>query len=513
MNRRQFLGAAAGAAFASANSARGSLRGPTRARRDYAPRAAQAQKFLARPNILHITVDQMRFDVLGANGNPICRTPALDKLAAEGVNFLRAYTCIGICSPARASLLTGRLPHHHGILTNTHANDAVRLELPRGEPSLADILRRAGYNTGHVGKWHVGRSNDPRRHGFRDSKMLLPGWGQYTEKIPLADESALRLPLSGAPVHARAEIPPERSRTYRIADAAIELLERYAADAARGTPFFLRVDWSEPHWPHYVPEPFDSMYNPRDIPPWPNAQDAFANKPYANHRLREQWGVGDVPWAEWARLVARYYAAITELDASIGRLLDALRRLGLEENTVVVFCADHGDLTGSHGLFNKGPVMYEEIYRIPLIVRWPQGALRGARCEEMVHLHDLMPTLLEAARIEPPENLDGRSLLPLLRGHLPDDWYTECFCEYHGSELGLYSQRMVVTKTHKLVFNIPDRNELYDLQNDPHELNNVYDDPAYAEVRRELAERLIAWLEGTGDMMDRWGPVVLRAAK
>lgn len=505
MNRRDFLAAATGAVAGASGAAVGQQ---ARAIREYQLHAVPLPG-AARPNVLHITVDQMRFDTLGANGNPICRTPNLDRLAAEGVNFTHAYTCCGICSPARASLLTGRLPHHHGMLTNTHANDAVLLELPPTERAVSQMLQDVGYNTGHVGKWHVGRMNDPKRHGFRDSSFLVPGWGDYTEPMPLSDESAIRQPLSGKPIHARADIEPTQSRTYRVAQAAIGLLRTYAMDAMRGKPFLLRVDWSEPHWPHFVPEPYASMYRPQDIPPWPNVRDTFENKPYANRRLQEQWGVADVPWSEWARLVARYYGMVTELDACVGRVLEALRDLGLENNTLVIFCADHGDLTGSHGLFNKGPVMYEEVYRIPLIVRWPGVAQKRKTCEAMVHLQDLMPTILAAAGVPLPDNLDARSLVPLLRGEMPADWYSECFCEFHGSELGLYSQRMVVTPRHKLIFNIPDRNELYDLEHDPYELRNVYDDGAYAGVRKDLTERLVTWLKKTGDMMDRWGPVVI----
>jgi arylsulfatase A-like enzyme len=174
----------------------------------------------------------------------------------------------------------------------------------------------------------------------------------------------------------------------------------------------------------------------------------------------------------------------------------------------VLHASDHGDFTGGHRQFNKGPLMYEDTYRIPLQARWPGEIEAGSVCEEFVSLHDLMPTFLDLAGVEPPD-VDGRSIRPLLEGEVPESWPDAHFAEYHGDEFGLYSQRMLRAKRYKYVHNGPDRNELYDLEADPHELHNLIDHPGYEDVRADLETRLLERMRGTDDPLARWSANVL----
>lgn len=187
----------------------------------------------------------------------------------------------------------------------------------------------------------------------------------------------------------------------------------------------------------------------------------------------------------------------------MGRILDALDEQGLAASTVVVHTADHGDFTGSHRQFNKGPLMYEETYHVPPMVRWPRVVEPGTTCDAFVRLHDLMPTCLELGGVEPPDGLHARSLRPLFEGSIPADWPDSMFAEYHGDEFGFDSQRMVRTDEYKYVFNSPDENELYDLSRDPDELRNLREHPEYQSVRADLEARLARWMRRTDDTLSK----------
>jgi arylsulfatase A-like enzyme len=459
------------------------------------------------PNVLMIVTDQERTDVLGSYGSPICETPNLDQLAADGVRFETCVTPTAICSPSRASMLTGLFPHGHGILNNTHEPDALRTELPADVPTFPELLRSAGYRLGFVGKWHVGRTG-PSSRGFHDTASV-PDDTVATPGKPaiVPDEPLLRDPIYARYRQGQLLIagvdprPIEENETHEDADAAIGLLERYAT---LGTPFCLRLDFQGPHHPYMPPEPYASMYEPSAIPPWPNFEDAAPNKPAAQRRLIEQRGVTGWTWRDWQPAVARYFGFVTYIDHEIGRVLGALNRLGLHDSTVVIHTADHGDMTGSHGgQFNKGPLMYDEIYRIPLIVRDPRNPVTGV-CRAPVGSLAIMPTILELAGVPRPPGLHAQSLVPMLVD--PETCRTDgaAFAEYHGEEWGLYSQRMIRTVNAKYVYSPHGTDELYHLGTDPHELRNLIDDPASGSLLAELRTRLIDWMTETDDPLALW---------
>ena len=471
----------------------------------------------ARPNVLLLLTDQERADLVAPDSLPV-ETPNIDRLRDEGMWFDSAYTPTSICTSARASLLTGLYPHAHGLLNNSHEADAIRTDLPE-LPTVGELLDSGGYTNTYIGKWHVSHERGPGDFGFRyfggsdhhhdnfevafehyrESNDIIVPEAAVENKI-YAGEGENRTLIAGTD-----PVPVESSRPYFLAELTIDALERWV-DGDREGPFFHRTDFLGPHHPYIIPEPYASMYDPSEIEPWGNFAETFDGKPRVHEQYLQYRGVDGFDWETWSHVVANYFGFMTLIDDQIGRILDALDEFGMAGETVVVHTSDHGDLTGSHRLFNKGPMMYEETYRIPLIVRWPGVVEPGSRSSEFVRFHDLMPTLLEWADCEIPDGLHARSIDPLLKREAPDDWPASTYAQYHGDEFGLYSQRMVRTDQYKFIYNGPDRNELYDLDADPHELQNLVDHPEYVDVRQEMAQQLTDWMDRVDDSLRGWVP-------
>jgi arylsulfatase A-like enzyme len=469
-----------------------------------------------RPNVLLLIQDQLRYDVF--HDQELCHTPTLDRLRADGITFERHHTTAGICSPARGSLFTGLYPHRHGILNNVHGTDALARDLSRQEATLGEILRDAGYRTGYVGKWHLGTREGPGDRGFVDNRAsdeyLERGerfrpyrdlfgapttQAVFTRYRPPGPDVADRWPRRPFPLYSVGPVTEEVLPATAVTEEATTLLREYGRT---GEPFFLVVSFVEPHWPSALPEPFVSMYDPASIPPWPNFDDPFVDKPATNRAGPDHFGVADFTWEDWQPVVARYLGAVSFVDELGGRLLATLEDAGLADRTVVMATADHGDMTGSHRQFNKGPLMYEEVYRIPLVLRGP-GVPAGASCDRLTSHIDILPTILELANVQGTVEGHGRSLVPLLREGDPE-WRDALMCEFHGDEFGLYSQRMVRAGPYKFVYNPNDVSELYDLDADPGELHNLAVDPQRADVRRTLEVRLLEAMYETEDPLREW---------
>jgi len=457
-----------------------------------------------------IVSDQERADVLGCYGGP-CLTPAIDGLAADGVRFEICLAPTPICSPTRASFLTRLYPHGHAILNNVHEPDALRVELAPGTVTYPELLRDAGYRPGYVGKWHDG-ARGPQAVGFHDVVMASDVVAGANDEAIVETEPELSEPVYARYPHGRLLIagidprPPEETESRRDSDAAIGLLQEYAE---LDQPFCIRLDFEGPHHPYMPPGQYAALYEPEKIAPWPNFADEATTKPAAQLRLIEQRGVVGWTWADWQPVVARYFGFVSFIDAEIGRVLDALDDLGLRDTTVVIHTADHGDMTGSHGgQFNKGPLMYDEICRVPLIVRDPRSTGRGV-CRHLVGSPALMPTILELAGVPVPPGLHVSSLRPWIDDPGAPSGADAAYAEYHGDEWGLYSMRMIRTRTAKYVYSPHGSDELYDLEADPHELVNRVGDPDYAGLRDELRGRLGAWMIDTGDPLALWARRVL----
>ncbi len=448
-----------------------------------------------KPNILLIVSDQLRYDCIGFAQRYPVHTPHLDRLAGEGTWFNRAYTHIPLCCPARQSLLTGARPESFGA----HWNYDLGLPIPALQPggyTWTEALQKMGYATGYLGKWHVHPDFDPTHYG-------------YNEYVSLQDYRQFRIKKHGEPLFKRGffgeidPVPTEDARTHWMADRAIDMIGKY--EKQHDGPWHVRLDFDEPHLPCRPSEPFASLYRPDLIPKWDNFDDSLDGKPYIQKQQLLNWGVENYGWEDWCETVALYYAFISQMDDAIGSVLDALDRSGLSERTIVVFTADHGDMCGGHRMLDKHCVMYEDIVRVPLIVRGPGIASGAVRDELVYNLLDLPPTLSDWVGFE-PGSFHGRSLSPLLAREMAgpayrvdSGWRTEVVSTYNGQQFGLFIQRMIVDARWKLVWNPTDVDELYDLQEDPTELRNRIGEPQLAAVVARLRARLYEILLAEGD--------------
>ena len=463
-------------------------------------------------NILLIMSDQQRYDTLGCTGAPTCRTPHIDGLAARGVNFGSAYTPTSPCSPARAALFTGAYPHNNHV----PANDGV---LNPALPTLAGELGRAGYNLGYAGKWHVDRDKTPSDYGFvgkdfpgygyppaegvieglrfgRGHRHATPHYREYLAGRGIEPPEVLEAFYGDNPGKQSQEMYAlhsgdiEATFECMVSEFAIEQMRQFAPAAKReGKPFFIWASFWGPHTPCLLPEPYYSMYDPASIPVEPSFAETWQNKPQAHELYERYWGLSSGGWKGWREIVARYWGYVTMIDDLVGRMLGALRELGLEENTLVVFTTDHGDMMGAHRMIEKGPFAYEESWHLPMIAAHPAVESPGSICDEFVCLHDLFPTFLEAAGLEPPNQPDSRSILPHMLGR-PFSLGRKCIYGAFHQQILLSPFRFIRTRTHKLVYNSNTIGELYDLVDDPWEMRNLINAPEARGVKRALLDQM-----------------------
>jgi arylsulfatase A-like enzyme len=470
----------------------------------------------SRRNILFLLTDQQRVDTLGCYGNSAVSTPALDRLAASGTRFDRWYTPTAICTPARASLLSGYAPFRHRLLANYERNVGYLEDFADGQFTFSSALQDAGYNTGLVGKWHVGTNKTAADYGF--DGPTLPGWHNPVDNpdylqyladndLPgyeISDQIRGTLPNGGPGnlLAARLHQPVEATFEYYLAERAIQMLTGYAEGRRMDdTPFFLGLHFFGPHLPYLLPDEYFDMYDPAQIEMPVSIAETFLGKPPVQQNYSSHWTFDTMPLEVSRKLIAVYWGYVTLIDQQIGRVLAALDELGLDDDTAVFFSSDHGEFTGSHRLHDKGPAMYEDIYRTAGIIRVP-GMPQGQVSDEFVSLMDCTATILALADLDPAPAVDSRSLLPLVDGQNVT-WQDDIICEFHGHHFP-YPQRMVRDRRYKLIVNPDSVNELYDLQADPSELHNRYEHPEMREVKDRLMHRLYTALVERGDNFYHW---------
>jgi len=444
---------------------------------------------MSRPNIVLVHSDQHRYDCVGVNGHPIVQTPCMDRLAREGMNFTHAFTPIPLCVPVRNCLLNGQWASTHKCIAN-YDTEAPRPPDP-ALPTFSQALRDAGYWLGYVGKWHVNKTLDATGYGFHE--FVDEGrYGAWRQAQGLAGRPSANGWFGEIDPH----ITPAQSRVAWGADQAMGMIE---ASARQGRPFFVRWDPSEPHLPCKPPEPYASMYPAERVPPWPGFADDLKGKPYIQAQQRRSWKVDGWTWERWAPVVSRYLAEISLLDAQLGRLLDRLDRLGLAENTLVIYTSDHGDLCGDHGMMDKHFIMYDSVVRVPLMARWPGRIAAGRTCDAFVsHAIDMAATFCEVAGAAMPGTFQGISLLPLFEG-AQDNGRADIYSQYMGNQFGLWTQRMVRDRRWKYVWNATGEDELYDVAADPGELCNRAADAACRPELARLRRRLVEWMDAVKD--------------
>ncbi|MFW5474933.1 sulfatase-like hydrolase/transferase [Knoellia sp. CPCC 206450] len=466
------------------------------------------------PNVLMLCTDQQRFDALGAAGNPHIHTPNLDRLADEGVLFESCYVQNPVCSPSRASLMTGRYVPNHGL----HANG---VDLDPGTELFTRRLADSGYDCGLVGKLHLASCHGGRLEPRVDDGFRVFRWAH--DPYPGSSENAYHrwLRASHPELHDAAmrgdegdptwdTMPTEAHYSRWIGDETIDFL---TTSRHKDKPFFFVANFFDPHHGFGAPQEYVDLYDPASLPRPVTTEDELSSKPpifedaskksYAGHAR----GFVEYTEDELQEVRAAYYAMVTLVDAEVGRILDALDAEGLADDTIVVFTSDHGEMLGDHRLMLKGPFMYDCAVRVPLIIRWP-GHVQPGRRTELVQWVDLAPTFLDAAGVEAPSTFQGASLLPLLGGDA-DGWRDWALCQYRDSGHSYDPPVHVTMLRHdhwKLVVHHGSpasararTGELYDLDADPQELTNLWADADHAGTRADLQSLLLDVLVATED--------------
>lgn len=444
-----------------------------------------------KPNILFIMVDEMKWNVMSCAGHSIVKTPNLDRLAKEGTRFATAYTVAPICTPSRYSFFTSRYAHVHGATDNSTPTREPQLLLPA-------ILQHAGYQTAISGKLHfIPSGPDYNFESFwsfaGEGPRKLPAWPEEVDKKH-GRGSSRRLEIQPFPDDplgrdlGKLPYPKEDAQTFWITDRAVEFLNQWPKER----PFFLFVSYLDPHSPSHLCEPYWSMFDAAKMPlPATFKQDP--SKEAKTQANRHEVNDPEIVQA----LTAAYFAKVTMVDDNIGRLLDQLGKLGLAENTLIVFTADHGNMLGDLNRWFKG-AMYEGSTRIPLLMKAPAASPfaaqfnRGTVVTSIVQNIDVMPTLCEIAGVPlPPQGIQGRSLTALVSGKTTG-WPERAFAE-RGSSMVRTAQYKFIRNERKNERHGGGESELYDLTQDPMEVNNLASDPAHAPVVADLAAQLAAW--------------------
>lgn len=457
-----------------------------------------------RPNILFIMSDDHAAHAISAYGSRINRTPHIDRLARDGMRFNNCFCTNSICTPSRASILTGTYNHINGVTTlSTHMDGRLQ--------TFPKLLQAEGYQTAVIGKWHLGHGGNHDPTGF-DHWNVLPGQGLY--------HNPEMIDADGTRVH-------EGYVTDLITDMSLDWLK--GRDPNK--PFCMLTHHKAPHRSWEPDEKHAHMYDDEDIPIPPTFDDDYANRSRAasEARMRIDRDLTDQDLKEpvpkglsaeeekrwkYQRYIKDYLRCIASIDDNIGRLLDYLDEEGLTDNTIVVYTSDQGFFLGDHGWYDKR-FMYEESLRMPFLIRYPREIAAGTVNDDMILNVDFPCTFLEYAGISVPDDMQGSSFRSLLSGKTPDDWQTSMYYRYwmHGAHHNVYAHYGIRTRKYKLIFYYgdglgqedatadiqPPEWELFDLDKDPCELQNVYDDSKYENVVTTLRAELRSLQEKLGD--------------
>jgi arylsulfatase len=457
-----------------------------------------------KPNILWICTDQQRFDTLGCYGNPYVHTPNLDRLAAQGVLFEQAYCQSPVCTPSRASFLTGRYPRTTRCRINGQA-------IPVDEKLVSKLLAEGGYTCGLSGKLHLSPAHpsvSPTTERRIDDGFSEFHWSHHPEPDWPTDEyhhwlrglgKKYKVRRLKGSKHVEIGMDAEYGQTAWCAERAIRFME---ANAKFERPWMFLVDIFDPHHPFDPPQACLDRYLEvlGDIPLPAYVPGELDDKPHyqrGQHAGKKgSFAYPSMSKKEHRLLRAAYWAMVDAIDLQVGRMLKALKRTGQLDHTLVIFMSDHGELLGDHGMYLKGPFFYDVSVRAPLIVSMP-GTIKGGRqMSTFVELVDLAPTLLEAAGLPPYPGMQGRSIWQLLSaGKSSMDHRDDVYCEHYDVSLkpgrDTAQATMVRTREHKLVvFHGEETGELYDLSQDPGEHDNKWANPAYESIKGELLLRL-----------------------
>ena len=437
------------------------------------------------PNLIVILVDDLRYDTFGHMGHPFVETPHIDALASGGLRFTHAFVTTSLCSPARASFLTGQYMHHHGVVDNQRA-------MPKGLTLFPALLQKAGYRTAFIGKWHMGGTASSPRPGF-DHWVSFAGQGTY-----LPDGHHLN-------VDGR-----EIARYAYMTDELTDYATRWIGRQTQGQPFMLYLSHKGVHG-LYEPAPrHRDRY--RDVAfelpaSVARTDDNHGVKPMWVHDQRNSWHGVEFPYHGRSRqsvgeMYRHYCEMILSIDDSVGRILDALDDAGLTRDTVLLFTSDGGHLWGEHGLIDKR-CAYEESIRIPFLLYGPSTIPAGTACDALVANIDVAPTVLQLCGIDSPAGMDGRSLVPLIeKPSQTDNWRAALLYEYFWEAMFPQTPTTFALRNRRYKYiqyhGIWDSDELYDMVDDPHEMVNLLRDPQQAKRVEQMRQQLDLQLQADG---------------
>jgi arylsulfatase len=459
------------------------------------------------PNILWICTDQQRFDTIGALGNPYIHTPNIDRLVHGGMAFRHAFCQSPICTPSRASFLTGMYP------SSVHGSVNGNERWAEAAPLVTKLLAEAGYDCGLAGKLHLAGAQGRTEPRPADDGYRVFYWSHHPQDDWETDHAYADWIQAQGHVLAELyehpeEIPPDLHQTTWCTDRAIDFISE-----EREGPWLMSVNTFDPHAPFDPPQAYLDRYDPASLPgPLFRPSDLAAQAQLA--AVDFQTTARDLESFDAQGIKAAYYAMIELVDDNVGRLLDTLERTGQLDETLVIFTSDHGEALGDHGLLLKGCRFYEGLVRVPLILYWPGHVRSGLISDALVELTDIAPTLLEICGLPVAERLQGRSLLPLLTGrrdphhhrdHVRSEYYRALNPDVPGRDdfSGTYAT-MIRDQRHKLVvYHGHEIGELFDLRFDPWEFRNLWDDADYVAVRFDLMKKSFDALASAVDIGPR----------
>lgn len=453
----------------------------------------------ASPNVLWLCTDQQRYDTIGALGSTLVRTPNIDRLIDNGVAFTHAYCQSPVCTPSRASFLTGRYPR----TTRCRQNGQ---KIPSDEVLVSKMFADAGYHCGLAGKLHLSSCSggkvesriDDGYHDFRWSHHPQPDWPEnaYTQWLHAKGQRWEELYSGHATGYVKEGVPAEFHQTTWCAEMAMDFIR-----GNQSRPWLFSFNCFDPHHAFDPPAEYLSRYNPADMP-LPKRRDGELAGKTSFQRLDAEWAhnspgefhTGAMTDNDRRQVTAAYYAMCELIDDQVGRILQTLDETGQRENTIVIFMSDHGEMLGDHGIYFKGPHFYDEAIRVPLVISCPQRFQSGTQVNGLTELVDLVPTLLDACELPIPNRVQGRSLVPHLSGRASANQHRDhVFCEYYNSwtHHDAYGT-MLRTATEKIVvYHGTDQGELYDLASDPDEFTNLWDSTNHQAMKLQLMQALL----------------------
>jgi arylsulfatase A-like enzyme len=472
---------------------------------------------MKRPNLLIFMTDQQQ-QAVTTHSHP-CRTPNVDRLSKDGLTFNRMYTTMTHCCPSRASFMTGLYPSQHGVHNNLCNQPALSKGLKPGVATFAEMLKDAGYSMHYSGKWHVSTEENPSDRGWetleltagKDAKMgfSIDDWRRQSSKPEEGSREEGEITRPGWGNYRLYGTSPQsihETSDYRVVQKAVEQLDSLSGQEK---PWCMYVGVLGPHDPFIVPEPYSSMYDWKNVSLPPSYRDDLLDKPAVYRKMRRVWD--QLSEEEVKASIAHYWGYCSMVDDLLGLVLDKLDETGQANDTIVVYLSDHGESLAAHGLYLKGISPFEETYRIPCIVRWPEGIKNPNRqIDSLTSIMDWAPTFLDLADAKVINNMSGRSLTPFISDEKPKRWRDAVYAQCNGVEV-YYTYRMVISDRYKFVYHPTDVDELYDLKEDPYEMNNLAEEPGMQEIKKQMYMLMWRELADADDIVFNQYPTVATA--